>query len=331
MSSENMTDTEVTTEVEVTTPDVTPAENTEIQETQSTEAAESGTETPATPPPYMANYKFKAAGKEHEFEDWAKSLVKDPDTEAKMRKVFEKAYGMDSIKERHEKLNDSYRKATEYYQTLDKTVQQVEHFVKTKDLDNLFGNAGLGLEFNDIVEWMNRKLELMQMPADQRQAIEQQAQVRQQNYMLQQQAATWEQRAQQQEANTRSIMLDSLLTRQDVASIAEKVDSTMGEVGAFRNLVIQEGQNEFFRTGRVLSVEEAVNAGLSKYGKFISQGSAQPSSSQPTEGVTAPAGTMAAKKPTPIIPHIAGRNSSPVSKKFKTLDDIKAYAKTLED
>jgi hypothetical protein len=352
-SSQSM---EPTSSSNVTTPDVMPA-STPAPETSSpvvqsagsvtspevnTGAVADPTATPVVPTPYSPNYKFKAMGKDHEFEEWARGLVKDPETENKMRKLFEKAYGFDPMKEKYQKREADFGKKEEYYSTMDKVVGKVQHFMQNKDYDNLFGPSGLDLKFDDVVTWMNTKLEQMQLPPDQRAEFDRQAQIRQQNYLLAQENQYWQSQFGNQAVQARTMQLDSVLTRQDVSGLAQQWDQRVGKIGAFRETVIQEAINQWHASGQQqdLSAEQAVNLVMEKYGKLVGfggqQAPQQPQGFSPQAQVQQPltmqnAPQQQGQQQGPVIPHVAGRGTSPVKKAFKSLDDLKKHAQTLNN
>lgn len=276
---------------------------------------------PAAPAPFQPNFKFKAFGKEHEIEDTFRSLIKDKDTEEKVRKFHEKAYAMEKFQEDSKKFKgdfESYKAQTE------PNLKAMNHFnnlLKNKDWDNFFG--GLQVPKEEIFDWVRKQLELESMDPRQRSEIERANQIRQQNYAYEQQMQEQTQSFQQLSVQTRQMQLDSLMARQDISSQAEKVDQAYGRIGAFRDLVIEEAANHWHRTQQDLPADAAVQLALKKFGVFLSPQGAVTSPAQ-AAAPSAPAGNAA-----PIIPHVAGSGRSPVKKSPRSLDDLRAIAKQL--
>lgn len=167
----------------------------------------------------------------------------------------------------------------------------------------------------------------MKLPPDQREAIERANQVRQQNYAYEQQLESSQTEMQALAVQTRTMQLENVLARQDVSAQAEKIDQVYGEIGAFRKLVVEEAHTHYLRTQQDLSADQAVQVTLQKYGKFLG------SPNQVAPPMQTPAAAQSGQQPTgnaaPIIPHVGGSGKSPVKKAFKSLDDLKAHAKTL--
>lgn len=291
---------------------------------------------PGTPAPYTPNYKFKAYGKEYEFEDWSKNLVKDAETEEKLRKLYAKAYGFDPMKEKLEKRESEFTQKEQHYSNLDRLAGEISHHLGSKDFDNLFGKNGLNVSFDDLADWVGRKIDAMKNPAMAAEA-ERQAQIRYQNFVLSQENQNWQKQFQDVQHQTMSLQLETTLARPEVSTFAQAFDAKMGKIGAFRDSVAQIGEYEYLKSNgqKVISPEEAITQAMKQYAPFVGmqappQGnqagmSPNPANAQQTQPVQNP------QQPTqaPIIPHVAGRGSSPVKKGFKNLDELKKYAKTL--
>lgn len=282
---------------------------------------------PVMAPAYQPNFKFKAFGKEHEIEDTFRSLIKDKETEEKVRKFHEKAYAMEKFQADERKVRGEF---DQFKQQADPNLKAMSHFnnlLKNKDWDNFFG--GLKVPEDEIFNWVQKRLEMRAMPPEQRAEFERQAQVRQQNYAYENELTQTQQQYHQLATETRSMQLDNLLNRGDVSAQAEAIDKTYGQIGAFRNLVIEEALNHYHRTGQDLPADQAVNITIQKYGRFLS--AQNPGAVVHPQGNQGNAGAPQAGQQgqAPIIPHVGGSSRSPIKKSPKSLDDLKAMAKNL--
>lgn len=277
-------------------------------------------------PAYQPNYKFRAFGKEHEIPENFRSFIKDKETEEAFRKIHEKSFAMEKFQADEKKIKgdfDSYRTDTE------PNIRAFNHFnnlLKNKDWDNLFG--GLKVPEEEIFNWVEKRLQLRQMPAEQRQEFERQAQVRQQNYAYENQLNEIQTQHKQLATQTRVMQLENVLARQDVSSQAEQIEKAYGEPGAFRNLVIEEAVNHYNRTGEDLPADQAVHMAVQKYGRFL-QGANQGTVNSQGQQVSAQASQNATQSSPPIIPHIGGSSRSPVRKQPRSIEDLKNMAKNL--
>lgn len=275
-------------------------------------------------PVYQPNFKFKAFGKEHEIEEIYRGLIKDKDTEEKIRKLHEKAFAMEPFQNESKKFKaelEQYRAQTEPNM---KALNHFNNLLKNKDWDNFFG--GLRVPEEEIFNWVQKRLELRGMPPEQRAEFERQAQIRQQNYQYENELSETQQQYQQLATETRSMQLDNVLARQEILPQAEQIDRAYGQPGAFRNLVIEEAMNHFHRTGQDLPADQAVQMTVQKYSRFLAAQN-QSAVAQPSMQVQGAAPQGATQGQAPIIPHVGGSARSPVKKTPRSLDDVKKLAK----
>lgn len=298
--------------VETTTAPTQTASSTTAPQTEA-----SKTDAPVVSPQYNPNYKFKAYDKEYEVEDLFKPLIKDAETEKKVRELHAKAYALEHMQE---KFNKHRTESTQFKTSIEPKLRAYDYFnvlLENKDWDTLFGK--LGVPDDEIFKYVEHKLKLAEAGPEQKAEYARQVQLREQNYMQSQQLTEMQQAYQQQAVQTRTMQLDSLLNRPDVQQYAVGYDERLGTIGAFRQLVADEAAAVFHTTGRDLSVEEAVNHVIQKFGKLIT-----PQAVQGPQGQ----GQMAqqpAQRP-PIIPNVSGRGTSPVKKVPRSLEDLQKLA-----
>jgi hypothetical protein len=277
----------------------------------------------AAPLAYQPNFKFKAFGKEHEIEETFRALIKDKETEEKVRKFHEKAYAMEKFQADEKKIRGEF---DQFKQTTEPNMRAMSHFnnlLKNKDWDNFFG--GLKVPEEEIFNWVEKRLQMRQLPPEQRADLERQAQVRQQNYAYENELSQTQQSYQKLATETRLMQLENVMARQDVSSQAQAIDKVYGQIGSFRNLVIEEAANHYTRTGEDLPADQAVQKALDKYGRFLAaQNQSAPISQTAIPGAQSQA---AAQGQAPIIPHVGGSARSPIKKSPRSLDDIKKMAR----
>lgn len=271
---------------------------------------------PATPV-YNPNYKFKVYDKEYEIDPLFRPLIKDADTEEKIRQMHSKAYALETMKEKLEKTREE---SQQYRQSVSKDLKTYEFFntlVGNKDWDTFFGR--LGVPDEEIFKFVEKKIQMLQATPEQRAEYDRQIELKQQAYYQNQHIQELNQAYQTQAVQTRTMQLESLLARPDVQKYAAAWDEKSGSIGAFRQLVVDEAAAAFYTQGRDLSAEEAINLVVQKFGRVITpaQQAAMTQASAPMQ--TTPQGT-------PIIPNVAGRGTSPVKKAPKSLDDLRKMA-----
>lgn len=331
MTTENSSQESVSTDSQ--TSDQTSSSSQSTEQTTQTASASDATANPGgdavQAPVYQPNYKFKAFGKEHEIEETFRGLIKDKDTEEKVRKMHEKAYAMEPFQNEAKKTKQDFESFKAQTEPNMRAMNHFNNLLKNKDWDNFFG--GLKIPDEELFNYVEKKLQLRALPPEQRAEFERQAQVRQQNYAYETQLNETQENYQRLATETRTLQLDTLLGRGDVSSQAEAIDKAYGEIGAFRKLVIEEAVNHYNRTQEDLPADQAVNLTLQKYGRFMqlqNQGAMGNSQGQPSVG-SPQSGQQG--KPAPIIPHVGGSARSPVKKQPRSLDDLKKMAKELSN
>lgn len=281
---------------------------------------------PATP--YAPNFKYKAALQEKEVDEFWRPLMKDKESEKKVIEALQKIDGLDFVKQSREELSKQYESLNNDYQEQQKVVDRVRAAVSRKDLSSVFRQ--LDITEQDIFKWTHQQLQIMDLPPEQRRAMEEAENARIQKYDLEEQMSQFQSMYEAQAVQARTMQLDFALSKPDAVSAAEKWDNVTGEPGAFRNLVIQEAQTAFYQEKVDLSAEQAVQRVMQKYGKVISanaQGSAiAPQAQNPMAQPPVQATIPQAK---PVIPNINGKGTAPIKKVPKSLDDLKKMAREL--
>lgn len=279
------------------------------------------------PPKYEPNFKYKAFGKEKELDPFFRDLVKDPESERKVKEVFTRADAFDDMKGRYEAASIEGQKTLQQFTALDRDVRRVTSFLNSGDTDNFF--RALNIPDSMLLEHLQRKAEIQQLSPDQQRAYNQGIDARAQNLYAQETYEQLKQNYATQQVEYRQMQLDSVLLRPEVNSAASAWDQKMG-LGAFRNLVIEEGANVVHATGQDLPAEMVVQRVLQKYGKLLQSEAPQPApqNSQPQaspqpqpSAPQAPQTVVVQGKP--VIPNVNGRGTSPVKQAPKSLDELR--------
>lgn len=280
----------------------------------------------AATPAYTPNFKYRAAMQDKEIDPFWQGLIKDAESEKKVKDIFTKVEAFDYIKSKHESVEQSYNSMKADYDSQNQLVSKVTQAARNKDYDSVFRNIGMNDE--DVIRWAAKKVDYLQMmnglPPEQRAAIEGQQKAALQNQEYQDQLNYMQSQVETQAQQARELQLEMIMTRPEVTHAATFWDGKMGQVGAFRDLVIEEGQKAFAFEQLDLSAEQAVSRVLAKFGKFIdAQGNVASQAAPVAHEQVAQQGIVASQKP--IIPTINGTAKTPIKKQFRSLDDIKKY------
>lgn len=304
--------------LETTSPnvDTTTIDTTATTDTTTDQTLQAQPEKPA----YTPNFKYKAANQEKELDPLFHSLIKDQDSEKKVKEIFSKVDAFDYIKQKKEHAETQHDSLLADYNQVQSTVQRFNESVQNNDLSSAFRLAGITKE--QIFKWTQQQLQLMEMPPEQRQQYEQFEQAKQGKFELEQRVQQIQQQYQTQAVQNRAMQLDMALSRPQVASFAEKWDQN-GEPGSFRNFVIEEAKKVYYDTQQDLSPDQAVNLVMQRFGKFLNVGDTTMQSPQ-----AVPQGQRANP---PVIPNVTGKAASPIKKVPRSIDDLRKLAKEARD
>lgn len=304
--------TEETT-VETTTPEATvdTSSPAPAPETTATEAVAA-----APTPTYTPDWKVKVLNEEREVDEFFRPLVKDPDTEKKVKEVFEKMYSMEHFKNKYEKTYQQFQEVMPKYQKYEQAVQALGKYWKT-DKDMFF--QALGVDTKDIYKWVEQKLRYQELPEEQKALYDSNREAVLRASQLEEDAQIYKQRLEQEAVQARTFQLDQSLAKPEVRSLSDSYDAIYG-AGAFRSEVINTGKSVFATSGKDISVEEAMSMVMAKHKPMLDRLSMSPSSVQQA--------TVADK---PVIPAIKSGSASPAKRKISSLDDLKKIAAQMQE
>jgi hypothetical protein len=282
------------------------------------------------PPVYTPNLKFKVMDKELEIDPLFHALVKDAETEKKIREMHEKAFGLDSVKTDRQmlkqKIDTHYAPLEQKFQETTRSLAVIDKMVEKGDYDNFF--KVLEIPEQKILEWAVKKAQLMQLTPAEQAAYNQQVQDRNNLYLTEQQNVQYQEQLFQHQVQARTFELDQELSKPEVLKVVEAFDSQAGTPGALKAEIIKRGQFYAYQ-GVDKPVADVVKEILGFVGHVVPQ--AQPGAQQPGVGSAQPAGQSTQQaaptvKP-PVIPNVGGQGTSPAKKKVRSLDDLRELSK----
>lgn len=271
-----------------------------------------------TPPPeYVPNYKFKVHDSEYEFDKDFQPFINNIDLEKKMREVYEKAYGLDVVKPKYEKVKNDYQTLNKNWETVSTDLQKLGMFLHNKDYGNFFKT--FNLTDQDVMAYALDRLQFYDLPPEKRDQIQKQQKNNEDLIRLTQENARLKDFQQQQELGQLQQQLENVLYSADVNPILSQFDARAGKAGAFREAVIHHANIVFSSTGKDMSPQEAVHSYIQFMGAY---------GQQPQQVSTNPA---APKPRAATLPQMQGSNASHVKTKIKSLEDLKKIRDNFND
>jgi len=283
------------------------------------------------PPPYQPNLSYKVRGQEKKFDEWVTPVIKDAETEKKVRELYETRDGISFVKQDRENVqreNQQMKQAVqERYQPALETVQQLTHFRDQGNLPAFFKLSGIPLQ-----EVLKFAVNYANLPQDGRSQLENGAMSGIEAYGAQRQHQSSEQMAQQQAAEFKTREFEMLSTYDpQVSRTVADFDGQHGQ-GAFFEQVRRTGMYHHQSRGVDISVQEAVSEVMKLYGRAPQGNPSAPLSLAPSQAPAQPnmVSTPQAPTPKPVIPGFSGNGTSPVKKVASSFAALKQRARDLE-
>jgi len=268
-------------------------------------------------PVYTPNYKFKVLDKELEIDEWLRPAVKNQDIEKKIKDLYERAYGLESIKPKHQAIKEELEQTKQKVAQTDQALEILGKYVQEGDFDSFFD--GLNIPKNKILEYALDLVKREQMSPEQKTQWEASKQARDaaRYYEVQNQRLLESQ--QQFAVQQRTFELDIALQQPEAKVFGEAYNAGMGTPEAFKDYCIQIGQ-AYAARGQDIPASQAVSEAI-KHLRAIN----------PSLGVQPATTPVVQASQKPVIPNIQGRGTSAVKPTVKSLDDLKRRAKEMQE
>jgi len=297
---------------EVVEPTVDPIESPADQ------ASEVTHEDHVEPAAYEPDFTYKAYDESGEFPEWMRETITDKDREDEIRGIYAKSLGLDGMKTRYEGVKgdlvseqEKYSKRDGEYNQLYDHVSNVDNMIKD-DLDMFFHTVGLTPE--KIFEWTEKRLDTYQDPTQQQQY---QDNLRTKSDYGRQAQETNFLRGQNEQllASQNQTQLQLAMQDQGNADFKANFEKAMGD-GKFLDEVSSFSQNYYQQNQKHMSPVDAIAQVKAKYQPFMQ---------------SAPANAAPVEKPA-VIPNLgSGSGGSPVKRKYKSFDELRAAAQRMRD
>lgn len=271
---------------------------------------------------WSPDYKFKVMDEEKEVDEWIRPAITNAEVQAKVKELYEKAYGLDHVKAKREQLEKEYNEYKGFANPVLDNLKQVGSFLKNKDFSSFFNT--FKLTDKDILEYAVKRLEYLEADPAKRQLIESEEQERTrlaQTSLENEQLREWKT---QQEQGVFLNEFQTTLSKPEITTVSQQFNARAGSQDAFRNAVIMHGQTLSRQAGRTLPVGEVVQ-------NFIQTFGLASAASQPPAQQQAATGSSVSSERKESLPKIKSTGSSPVQSKVKSISDLKKLQQQVYD
>lgn len=181
---------------------------------------------------------------------------------------------------------------------------------------------GLQIPEDKIYQYVADKLKYQELSPEQRNEQDRVTQTQRRAIELEQQNNVLQQQYQQAEIRNREIQLNNALSNADVQNMARSYDQRRGVPGSFKDEIIMRGVALYQKTGKDYSPEEVIQDMMGLIGSPTASSSV-PNNSQPGMAMSTAVSSV------PVIPNVGGKNSAPIKKNIKSLDEMRKLANSL--
>lgn len=308
--------------------DETPAEVPEVvedpvEEVAEVEAAEETPEgeTPAVVAPaaetYKADTKYKAWGKEYDFDEVFTPVIKDKESEDRVRNLHVRAHAFDELKKRY----DSTQSELSERSKADAGLEALNNDLQKRDFTSFFQR--LKIPRSELEKWMTSELEFEQLPLEYRQQVQQQRDLQRQQQEAISRADTTEKRlaeAQMADVNREFALVSEF---PEVKNFRSEFDKRAGE-NSFEREVFRLGDYYWGQGKGRLPMMTLAKEVMSLYGHTTPAAAPQAGGQGPSGSQTPP---KAAAPKTKVLPNVSGRSASPVKQQIRSIADLRKLRK----
>lgn len=269
---------------------------------------------------FKAKLKYRSWGKDNDVPELFHGLMTDEKKEKFVHDLLNRAQSADIIRERMQEVKQSRDQAHQAYMQVMEPIRLGQEAYKRGDMDSVFET--LRIDPNKVLQWAYEKVQLSQMPPEQRKLHEERAQAQRLNWENERKISAMSQQSLEQQADQLDQMIDLVLERQDFSSFAQEFDTRKGKQGAFRDVVALMGDQEYQRTGKLISPLEAAKMAVDFLGMKTGTQAAPQAQAVTPQPQAQPAPAPAEKKVT--LPNVGGQKASaPAKAKVKSIDDLR--------
>lgn len=270
---------------------------------------------------YEPNFKFKVLDEEKEFDEWVRGAVKDKDTEAKVRELYEKAHGLDHVKP---KLAEERQAREQVEGKLQEFVDEVRETVSWAKKDFGIFLEKIGMTKAEVAQWVLQQAQIEQMPEAERAVYNEVNALKRQMAEMEKANSRLSVSRETEATQARVTELHQVLGNPEIAPLVQEFDKRLGQDGSFMNMVVRHATAEWHQSKRDLSAKEAVDQVL----KILNLRAQTPSQAVTPNEPSKTTKVAQPHRPT-VLPNLGAGSTSPAAKRVKSVDDIRKMYRDL--
>ena len=280
------------------------------------------------PTPFAPTFKLKVMDQEREIPKILQPLMKDEATSKEIKELVEKAYGLEYVKPKLDEARTQLQAATGEIGQWRTQIQNARQLFARGDIGGWL--KALDAPAEKVLQWVADQLDYQKLPQEQRVILDARKQAEERAFAAEQRAGSVQMQHEQLLTQQVQVALDSCLARPEVDAVAQAYDTRVGKPGSFKAEVNRRGDYIWRTENRVAPPEQLVRELMGIVGPVAPQ-SAPAAASPAAPAAVATAAPAAPAPKVPTIPNISGRSVSALPSKVKSISDLRAKHKELQD
>lgn len=245
--------------------------------------------------------------------------MKDEASEKLVRDLYERAYGLDGVKARQQKVREELEETRTGFMRNLQGQRELGGLLTKRNFRKFFELTKVPVQ--DVFKWVMEEAKYDEAPPEEKARIDRERRALDDAEQATAHARDADSRFQEQAVRTRTVELKIELAKPAVSDFATRFDATAGKPGAFVAEIVRIARQAWSDEEIDLPVEEAVNRAMQHYGRFLGTQTSAPGGSPAGTGQS-PAAPSAPRE-VPVIPKVQGGGQSPTRTGVKNLEDLK--------
>lgn len=271
---------------------------------------------------FVADFKYRADGKDLEVPEFLRGLIKDKASQEQVVNMLKKHDAFDTVSQRRDQFRTERDQERSEKQKYVSAIETMRNTYQRGDIDGFLKLCEVPEDV--MLKWATEKAKYLMGDENYRAQVDQQNRLRNDAWKNESQATSYQTKYQEMEARQLQTEFNYEMLRPEVSSFVASFDKQFGN-GAFVTEVKNRGELAYLREQKTIAPSEVIQAMMKQYGS-ITQAPKPAQAAAPTSATAAKVIVKTAPK-VATIPTVKGTSASPTKEGFTSLDQIRNYRK----
>jgi hypothetical protein len=272
---------------------------------------------------FVADFKYRADGKDLEVPEFLRPLIKDKASQDQIVTMLKKHDAFDTVSARRDQFRterDSERAEKQKYVG---AIEDMRSTYQRGDIDGFLKKCEISEE--SMLKWATEKAKYLMGDDAYRAQVDSQNKLRQDAWKNEGTATEFQTKYQEMEAKQLQTEFNYEMLKPEVSSFADSFDKFAGKQGAFIEEIKNRGELAYLREKKTISPGEVIQ-GIMKQFASIAQ-APKPVQVDPPKNVVPAKVVVKAAPKVATIPTVKGTQASPTKEGFTSMDKLRQYRK----